>query len=470
VAVAPVDTETRVQTRSDYQAQPDRAIDEVLDDLEEGKIIPVLGSDLFSIEVDGSALPQNVAIARATARRLGLDDADSIGSLNEVFVRHLRQGIPEEVYEAIEKASRQTPLAPMPWLVDFTAISGIRLFITTSFLDQIEQAVARARGLSPDVKVYARSQFDDLEPTYENIRTPVVYHLFGRVSSFPNYVASEQDALEFLASLQDRNYQPAHLFDALRANNLLLLGCRFPDWVTRFFLRGLAGKSLLEDRRSRKYLIDAALLPDEPLVMFLSRFSYRTSMVATDPIAFIQKLSDRWKARQGATAPVDRANEPLPRPANTNDAQGAIFVSYASEDREAAKAVVQMLEEQRIPVWYDRQRLAGGTNWDQRIEQAISGCAYFMPLVSRTTDQLFEGYFRKEWKLAVDRSSYIDESVPFVLPLLIDDASINSARVPAIFRKRQAMKALGGRIGEDDVRHIVTLMREYRLRQETALR
>jgi hypothetical protein len=459
-----------VQTRSDYQIQPDRAIDEVLDDLEEGKIIPVLGRDLFSVEVDGVVVPQEVAIARATARRLGLDDPGSIDSLNEVFVRHLRQGIPEEVYEAIEKACRQTPLAPMPWLVDFASIAGIRLFITTSFLDQIEQAIETSRGISPDVKVYARNQFDDLDPTYESIRTPVIYHLFGRVSSFPNYVASEQDALEFLASLQDRNYQPVHLFDALRANNLLLLGCRFPDWVTRFFLRGLAGKSLLEDRRSRKYLIDAALLPDEPLVMFLSRFSYRTSMVATDPIAFMQKLSERWKARRSAATPVDRANQPLPRAVNTNDAQGAIFVSYASEDREAAKAVVQLLEAQRIPVWYDRQRLAGGTNWDQRIEQAIAGCAYFMPLVSRTTDQLVEGYFRKEWKLAVERSNYIDESVPFVLPLVIDDASIGGARVPAIFRKRQAMKAASGQIAEEDVRHIVGLMREYRLRQETARR
>jgi hypothetical protein len=64
-----------------------------------------------------------------------------------------------------------------------------------------------------------------------------VYHLFGKLSSQPDYVITDEDLLEFLYHMQSKTVAAEHLFDALRDNHLLFIGCSFPDWLSRFLLR-----------------------------------------------------------------------------------------------------------------------------------------------------------------------------------------------------------------------------------------
>jgi hypothetical protein len=54
---------------------------------------------------------------------------------------------------------------------------------------------------------------------------------------------------------------------------------------------------------------------------------------------------------------------------------GAVFLSYASEDSEAAARIAQPLEAADIQVWFDRSALRGGDAWDASISQQIRGCA-----------------------------------------------------------------------------------------------
>ncbi len=60
-----------------------------------------------------------------------------------------------------------------------------------------------------------------------------------------------------------------------------------------------------------------------------------------------------------------------------------------------------------------------------------------MPLISANTDARSEGYFRLEWKLAVDRSHLMADDQPFLMPVVIDDTPEATARVPDRFRERQ---------------------------------
>src|SRR5579862_4566819 len=83
---------------------------------------------------------------------------------------------------------------------------------------------------------------------------------------------------------------------------------------------------------------------------------------------------------------------------------GAVFLSYASEDAEAARQICEALRASAIEVWFDRAELRGGDAWDQSIRRQIKNCALFIAVVSRHTHARTEGYFRLEWKLAVDRS------------------------------------------------------------------
>ena len=82
----------------------------------------------------------------------------------------------------------------------------------------------------------------------------------------------------------------------------------------------------------------------------------------------------------------------------------AVFLSYASQDAEAAQKIAEALRAADIEVFLDQSELRGGDAWDQKIRKQIKSCALFIPVISHATHDRREGYFRLEWKLAVDRS------------------------------------------------------------------
>jgi TolB-like protein/Tfp pilus assembly protein PilF len=122
----------------------------------------------------------------------------------------------------------------------------------------------------------------------------------------------------------------------------------------------------------------------------------------------------------------------------------AVFLSYASQDAEAAHKICDALRAAGIEVWFDRSELRGGDAWDQAIRKQIKTCALFIPVISRTTHDRREGYFRLEWKLAVDRSHLMDSGMAFLLPIVIDDTRDDDERVPERFREVQWTRLPGG--------------------------
>jgi len=122
----------------------------------------------------------------------------------------------------------------------------------------------------------------------------------------------------------------------------------------------------------------------------------------------------------------------------------AVFLSYASQDAEAARRICEALRAAGIEVWFDQSELRGGDAWDQHIRRQIHDCALFVPLISANTDARSEGYFRLEWKLAVDRSHLMADDAAFLLPVVIDDTPDAAARVPDKFRTVQWTRLAGG--------------------------
>jgi len=122
----------------------------------------------------------------------------------------------------------------------------------------------------------------------------------------------------------------------------------------------------------------------------------------------------------------------------------AVFLSYASQDAEAAQKICETLRAAGIEVWFDRSELRGGDAWDQSIRRQIKNCALFIPVVSRHTHERAEGYFRLEWKLAVDRSHLITATKAFLLPVVIDDSPDDDEQVPDRFRELQWTRLAGG--------------------------
>jgi TolB-like protein len=126
-------------------------------------------------------------------------------------------------------------------------------------------------------------------------------------------------------------------------------------------------------------------------------------------------------------------------------AKPTVFLSYASEDREAARLLGDALPGYGLEVWFDESELGGGDVWDQKIRRQIRECDYFMAVVSAQTEARHEGYFRREWRLAVERTLDMADDHLFLVPVVIDSTPETHARVPEKFLSVQWLKLPGGR-------------------------
>ena len=121
----------------------------------------------------------------------------------------------------------------------------------------------------------------------------------------------------------------------------------------------------------------------------------------------------------------------------------AVFLSYAREDAAAARRIADALRSQGVEVWFDENELRGGDAWDAKIRKQINDCALFLPVISRITQDRGKGYFRLEWKLAVEQTHLMAEGMTFLAPVVIDDTPESGAVVPPEFMRVQWMRLPG---------------------------
>ena len=136
----------------------------------------------------------------------------------------------------------------------------------------------------------------------------------------------------------------------------------------------------------------------------------------------------------------------------------AVFLSYASQDAEAAQRICEALRAAGIEVFLDQSELRGGDAWDQKIRREIHDCALFIPVVSRHTQKRLEGYFRHEWKLAIERAHHMAEEKAFFVPVVVDATYDQDAIVPDPFRAVQWTRLPGGHATPDFVRRVAALL------------
>ena len=141
---------------------------------------------------------------------------------------------------------------------------------------------------------------------------------------------------------------------------------------------------------------------------------------------------------------------------------GAVFLSYAREDGEAARRIAEALRAFGVEVWFDVSELRGGDVWDQKIRRQIKECALFVPLVSAHSQAREEGYFRREWRLAVDRTQDMAENRAFIVPVIIDDTKESAANVPEQFLKAHFARLLHGEPTPQFVDHVKRLLQPAR--------
>ena len=140
----------------------------------------------------------------------------------------------------------------------------------------------------------------------------------------------------------------------------------------------------------------------------------------------------------------------MPDSPSSPNPSGAVFLSYASQDAEAARNICEALRSAGVTVWFDQEGgLEHGDEWDAKIRRQIKECVLFLPIISANTQAREEGYFRIEWELATNRAMGIASGVAFILPIVIDDTREPDALVPDRFRKVQWTRLPGGQVPAD---------------------
>jgi len=147
-------------------------------------------------------------------------------------------------------------------------------------------------------------------------------------------------------------------------------------------------------------------------------------------------------------------------------ASKAVFLSYASQDAEAAKRICESLRAAGVEVWLDQSELVGGDAWDAKIKRQIRNCALFVPIISANTQARLEGYFRLEWKLAEDRSYLMARGKPFIVPVSIDATSERDAQVPDAFLAVQWTRLPQGEKAAAFVERLKILLIDEAIRHE----
>ena len=140
------------------------------------------------------------------------------------------------------------------------------------------------------------------------------------------------------------------------------------------------------------------------------------------------------------------------------EASHAVFLSYASQDAEAAHKICDALRAAGIEVWFDQSELRGGDAWDRQIRQQIHDCRLFMALISAHTEARDEGYFRREWSLAADRTRDMAYKRAFIVPVVIDGTPERGASVPEKFHELQWTRLPGGETSPAFVARIQKLL------------
>lgn len=101
-----------------------------------------------------------------------------------------------------------------------------------------------------------------------------------------------------------------------------------------------------------------------------------------------------------------------------------IFVSYASEDSDAAFKLYEDLKTRtNLEPWLDKKNLLPGQDWNLEIRKAIERSRYFIALFSSTSVGK-RGYVQKEFKRALDVLDEFPEGEIFAIPVRLDDCEI----------------------------------------------
>ena len=428
-------------------------------------VVPVLGPELLVVPEDGKLTPlydlwgSTLASQTSVMRPAGIERWTIYDVAN---LLSQRENAGELAYDIDDVVRRRRWPIPTP-LRKLAQISDFSLYITTtvdhlmmrSMTEErqgstVEQIKFTPRGIKSEV---------DLPNRFYYAAALGVYHLFGATSPTDGtFAKTEDDLIEYSWSLLDQQYAPESLYDYLQKKTVLLLGCSLPDWLGRFFVHALNGRRFQETINI--YYVSVCCEPG--LADYLNR--RRAKVISSiSPVEFVDRLYEKWRLlADRSSADTIPGTVPPPQPFKA----GAVFLSYASEDRAAARAIRDQLEANNIDTWMDERELAAdpGIEYQYAIRENIRHASFFVPIISRTLDRAGTSprFLWREWRLAEDAAMERRKEERYLQPLVIDDTPSGAPFVESPYRDLQWTRLRDGLLPPEFIEALNQGVRNYR--------
>ena len=215
----------------------------------DGTVVPVVGPQLLVGSAGRQSLQRDIAERLLSQYEVEID-LNKLPPFRELdaAVSELKAVTnPQDLYADVHAIMRELTAGdaaiPAP-IRQLAQITDFRLFVTLTPDDLLARSLRQQRAVNEIVH-------SPKLPTSEGRDLPADWHtrpgevqllyLFGKSRATPMFAIHDEDILEYAHNLIARGSQvPTAFFGELQERNLLLIGCNFPDWLSRFFLSSRA--------------------------------------------------------------------------------------------------------------------------------------------------------------------------------------------------------------------------------------
>ncbi len=448
----------------------------LLRQIEDGSVVPVLGHQVLTSADEEDSLQARIAqyLMELYDIEPGKYTLTPSCELNDVVILIKQdqgadfQDIYADIHDAIKKLTTGNNANTPEPIQQIAAISSFNLFVTLTPDEQLARCI-RARCAVNEI-IYSpylpTSEGSDLPKDWRSHHGEVqLLYLFGKSRAAPMFAIHDEDFLEYMHNIIARgSHVPAKFLDELQQRSLLLIGCNFPEWLGRFFLRLTKQGRLLDTQSKREWLIENKPI-NKDLVYFLESYSKGTKVIPDiSPKDFISELYQRWQARNNESEKVSALK--IKRVPHST----MFFISYCrGTDYTSAVKLGESLRAQGVEsneIWFDEHSIAPGNDLRNHILEGIQSCRYFVPIISKAADALDEKYFRREWHEAIERGKGI-QGRTFIFPVIVDeDFQLEEYEcIPLEFKQLLIGHAPTGQPNEQTRAALKNLVRKERLKR-----
>lgn len=395
--------------------------------IESNSVIPIVGFDLYqySLEEDHTDLLNilHKTYSRAFDEVWDNNKNKSIFNImNGIFHRlpsDEKDDFGASLSGRIQEMRANLGFIPKPF-EQLAKIKQFRFYVNATFFKLLEIAVNRNKDLRNEkakCKIFSYNtltgnqdiEYDNTISRFstKNFKEPAIYNWLGTHSLDNEYVISDVQHIDLLAAMiSNKNNQYANLELALKGAKLLFIGCDFPDWILRFFLKFCKGN--LNKAELEKSFIIEQFEDESSKAFFIDNYGIKKFSVKPDE--FVDKLFNQLKSRN-----PDSIEKSL--------SKNHVFISYNHDDFQIAKQINEQLKNNLIDTWFDETGLMNGDDLDDNIKNAIDNAFAFIPIVTNHANEepQMRKYYKREWNYAVKPDKY-----NLIFPIRINDYNGNT--------------------------------------------